>query len=143
MSPSPVIPGEPPVELTRPKSHTSQAEVPDDTTQSEANGEDLLPVDGGLAAWRLLLAAFVFEALLWGNRPPKPNTQLSMISLISTKAVSDEMRRLSSFIRSIPRLLHSATAIQRQLLHLGGRNYCMWLFLSGCAGHGPSRAAIS
>ncbi|CAO2647664.1 Nn.00g085860.m01.CDS01 [Neocucurbitaria sp. VM-36] len=24
------------------------------------------PVDGGLAAWRLLLAAFVFEALLWG-----------------------------------------------------------------------------
>ncbi|KAF1848108.1 MFS general substrate transporter [Cucurbitaria berberidis CBS 394.84] len=24
------------------------------------------PIDGGLAAWRLLLAAFVFEALLWG-----------------------------------------------------------------------------
>lgn len=26
----------------------------------------LPPMDGGLAAWRLLLAAFVFEALLWG-----------------------------------------------------------------------------
>jgi predicted MFS family arabinose efflux permease len=26
----------------------------------------LPPIDGGLAAWRLLLAAFVFEALLWG-----------------------------------------------------------------------------
>ncbi|PVH99950.1 MFS general substrate transporter [Periconia macrospinosa] len=26
----------------------------------------LPPVDGGYAAWRLLLAAFVFEALLWG-----------------------------------------------------------------------------
>lgn len=24
------------------------------------------PIDGGVAAWRLLLAAFVFEALLWG-----------------------------------------------------------------------------
>lgn len=26
----------------------------------------LQPVDGGVAAWRLLVAAFVFEALLWG-----------------------------------------------------------------------------
>jgi predicted MFS family arabinose efflux permease len=26
----------------------------------------LPPIDGGFAAWRLLLAAFVFEALLWG-----------------------------------------------------------------------------
>jgi hypothetical protein len=27
----------------------------------------LPPADGGKAAWRLLLAAFVFEALLWGQ----------------------------------------------------------------------------
>lgn len=30
------------------------------------NGHSLPPYDGGKAAWRLLLAAFVFEALLWG-----------------------------------------------------------------------------
>ncbi|KAI1746632.1 major facilitator superfamily domain-containing protein [Xylaria castorea] len=28
--------------------------------------QELAPVDGGSAAWRLLFAAFVFEALLWG-----------------------------------------------------------------------------
>jgi hypothetical protein len=29
--------------------------------------QELAPVDGGGAAWRLLCAAFVFETLLWGN----------------------------------------------------------------------------
>lgn len=28
---------------------------------------ELAPVDGGAAAWRLLCAAFMFEALLWGD----------------------------------------------------------------------------
>ena len=32
--------------------------------------QQLEPADGGLAAWRLLVAAFVFEALLWGKLPP-------------------------------------------------------------------------
>ncbi|KAJ1333111.1 MFS transporter MCT family solute carrier family 16 (monocarboxylic acid transporters) member 10 [Microdochium nivale] len=30
------------------------------------DGHQLAPVDGGIAAWRLLSAAFVFETLLWG-----------------------------------------------------------------------------
>ncbi|CAH0054098.1 unnamed protein product [Clonostachys solani] len=30
------------------------------------SGQELAPVDGGVAAWRLLCAAFVFETLLWG-----------------------------------------------------------------------------
>ena len=29
--------------------------------------QELAPVDGGSAAWRLLAAAFVFETLLWGK----------------------------------------------------------------------------
>lgn len=29
--------------------------------------QKLAPVDGGSAAWRLLCAAFMFEALLWGQ----------------------------------------------------------------------------
>lgn len=28
--------------------------------------QELAPVDGGSVAWRLLCAAFMFEALLWG-----------------------------------------------------------------------------
>jgi hypothetical protein len=29
--------------------------------------QQLEPVDGGAAAWKVLTAAFVFEALLWGK----------------------------------------------------------------------------
>ncbi|KAI5357336.1 putative major facilitator superfamily, MFS transporter superfamily [Septoria linicola] len=48
------------IELRRLSNET----VPD----QEAHGNDhsLPPADGGKAAWRLLLVAFVFEALLWG-----------------------------------------------------------------------------
>lgn len=42
-------------------------------TEAELQGDgpervyqQLKPVDGGPAAWRLLIAAFVFEAILWG-----------------------------------------------------------------------------
>lgn len=35
-----------------------------------ATATSLPPADGGLAAWRLLMAAFVFEALLWGQSSP-------------------------------------------------------------------------
>lgn len=34
-----------------------------------ATDQQLEPVDGGLAAWRVLLAAFMFEAILWGIFP--------------------------------------------------------------------------
>ena len=40
-----------------------------DTENTELNLTEnrLKPVDGGLAAWRVLLAAFMFEAILWGE----------------------------------------------------------------------------
>ena len=39
-----------------------------DTEQPITNTveQHLAPTDGGIAAWRLLMAAFVFETLLWG-----------------------------------------------------------------------------
>ncbi|KAK0347786.1 hypothetical protein LTR91_004516 [Friedmanniomyces endolithicus] len=35
-------------------------------SHQEVDGHSLPPYDGGTAAWRMLLSAFVFEALLWG-----------------------------------------------------------------------------
>ena len=32
-----------------------------------AEGTDVDPIDGGRAAWRMLVTAFVFESLLWGE----------------------------------------------------------------------------
>lgn len=37
------------------------------STESPPTATSLPAADGGLAAWRLLIAAFVFEALLWGQ----------------------------------------------------------------------------
>jgi len=43
---------------------TSEIEMP---AENEHEMSQLAPVDGGIAAWRLLGAAFVFETLLWGT----------------------------------------------------------------------------
>ncbi|KAL3424060.1 MFS monocarboxylate [Phlyctema vagabunda] len=55
----------------------SQREHPEEALESNVddgenhqrdglNYQQLKPVDGGLAAWKMLIAAFVFEALFWG-----------------------------------------------------------------------------
>lgn len=50
---------------------TSSSLRPRDTEGGPVNsmrmGQELAPVDGGAAAWKLLCAAFMFEALLWGK----------------------------------------------------------------------------
>jgi hypothetical protein len=35
--------------------------------ERDMTDNQLKPVDGGLAAWRVLLAAFMCEAILWGE----------------------------------------------------------------------------
>ena len=41
-----------------------------DWNGGNAEAEQRLPrADGGVAAWRILLAAFMFEAVLWGASP--------------------------------------------------------------------------
>ena len=55
---------------------SQEASVPGNTDEqheaTEAARQSLLPYDGGLAAWRTLVSAFVFEALLWGALIPLP-----------------------------------------------------------------------
>lgn len=41
--------------------------VEGEPTNSGGMEQELAPVDGGPAAWRLLFAAFMFETLLWGE----------------------------------------------------------------------------
>lgn len=46
--------------------------LPCDVESEQPNGlgreQGLASIDGGFAAWRLLCAAFMFEALLWGRQ---------------------------------------------------------------------------
>lgn len=54
-----------PLPVTVPRAASNDPTPPDEELQPNAE-QSLPPHDGGKAAWRLLLAAFVFEALLWG-----------------------------------------------------------------------------
>lgn len=46
--------------------HRDRELVAGGTEHHHAPTQHLPPVDGGLEAWRVLLAAFMFEAILWG-----------------------------------------------------------------------------
>ena len=57
-----------PVELHDLNSQQSEQITDHVSISEESTTATSLPAaDGGLAAWRLLIAAFVFEALLWGQ----------------------------------------------------------------------------
>jgi hypothetical protein len=53
--------------------HVDRAAIHDLSTEEPETATFLPAADGGLAAWRLLIVAFVFEALLWGE--PRPFTR--------------------------------------------------------------------
>ena len=48
-------------------SSASAAEVGSVTSEGHRGDRQLEPADRGLAAWKVLCAAFMFEAVLWGE----------------------------------------------------------------------------
>ena len=67
-------------ELTSPIETSQQDDGNDiqngEASQADVTEQELTSCDRGAAAWKLLMTAFVFEALLWGTTPrSKPRTQ--------------------------------------------------------------------
>lgn len=85
--------------------------------------QELLPVDGGAAAWRVLIAAFVFEALLWGTR-----------FLYKSLANSiNQIFRLSNFLWCLPRVLFNLAPVCRKAISdCTHWNYRSRICISGC-----------
>lgn len=54
------------IAVQQPITNSPLQQITEAGPENEPAGQSLPPVDGGKAAWRLLCAAFVFEALLWG-----------------------------------------------------------------------------
>ena len=65
--------------------------------EEPTTAQDLQPADGGREAWKLLAAAFVFEALMWGED-----------RILSHKFNLSDETRVSTIIRRISRLLFAA-----------------------------------
>jgi hypothetical protein len=108
-------------------STSPQADAGQQIEAHENNVQSLPPPDGGRAAWRLLIAAFVFEACLWGTLPfndrliPPTNTS----------------PRLSTVFRRLPKLLLSDSRVQRLTLHLHRWYRRQWHVVPGSAFHHP------
>ena len=71
--------------------------------EGEAAGHSLPPCDGGRAAWTLIAAAYVFEALLWGH--------YSCVPEVIDRWLRSTLR-LPTVLWSVPGLLLSTLTIQ-------------------------------
>ena len=59
----------PPLQIQRDGDGVLRSGSNDDSTAHRGLYQQLKPVDGGIAAWKVLFAAFMFEAILWGTNP--------------------------------------------------------------------------
>ena len=73
-----------------------QLEQEQQLERAHANSEEhqLAPIDGGIAAWKLLWAAFAYEALLWGW------SEYRIVKMILA-----DQARFSTVVWCIPRIL--------------------------------------
>lgn len=102
-----------------------------DSQEAVATLNQLSPTDHGLAAWRLLGTAFVFESLLWGMHFP---CRIPFTRLMDS--------RIPSFIRSLPELLLRAARIHRKPIHLGCRYSRLGYLLSRRTSHSAIYQAL-
>lgn len=101
---------ESPVELAQ--LHASQIEV----SRNVASVQQYLePADRGPAAWRLLGAAFVFEALLWGKFFGINHRYCNLLVV----------SRVSAFVWSISELLLSSSPICQRSVYSHRRYRCL------------------
>jgi hypothetical protein len=74
----------------------------DNITSDETVIQELKPVDGGVAAWTVLVTAFVFEAVLWGAHSsfsPTPN-----LTYLTRDRIPHLLRRLRRVLFHDPRI---------------------------------------
>jgi len=69
--------------------------------------QNLAPADSGAAAWRLLVVAFVFEALLWGQYIP------SHFHINNSESRTDSNFRLSALFWCVSELLLPTTTVRK------------------------------
>ena len=75
--------------------------------------QQLRPPDGGLAAWRLLIVAFVFEVLLRGKRqlyPPFATIRSNNVY----RPLTDVPPRLRDLLRRLPKQLLYIARVHRR-----------------------------
>ena len=94
-----------------PSSHTSHS---DRDARSERTEQQLEAADRGIAAWRILCAAFMFEAVLFGSvlSLPSPIWHTTSLFLNSTCSTDKVPFRFLGIIRCVSELLCRAPRVQ-------------------------------
>lgn len=104
------------------------------------NGErveqQLEPADGGAAAWKILCAAFMFEAVLFGKYSVRKETCMNIL----THWIDS---RLLGFIWCFPKLLYKALGIQGQPVYTCRRDNGVWHTISWWPSNGCLCEALS
>lgn len=116
-----------------PPQHGIEGGDPAESTQA---GQVLAPIDGGVAAWRLLGAAFVFETLLWG--------EIDWLERIASMVpAADKVdSRISTLVWRLPRLLLTDARVCGQPVHIGRGDDCVWVGVPGSAGGHAADPAV-
>ena len=121
------IPPPPPQTSTQPEPfHSDHNEAPHD---AEVIQQHLEPVDGGAAAWKLLGAAFIFEALFWG-------ISFHIQRQLHDITTNTEFSRVPSLLWNFSELLLPSSTICRQSVHSYCGHCSIWDILPwSTAGH--------
>lgn len=123
------------------EAHPTRHQLPDGDVQIEDGVnphqpqilQGLEPADGGASAWKLLLGAFSFEAILWGK------TVLRLSIFISPNCHI----RFRSLFWCLPKLLLSSSPVHRQPVHPVCWKYFDCTYLVSCPLYGTTCKAIS
>lgn len=107
--------------------------------ESRIADQALERIDGGTSAWRLLCAAFVFEAILWGELPPFEH----LARCITYHETNDGVSRVSTFLRCFSELLFRPSTIRKQSLHHIRWKYCHRNNIPWSAVDGTPRQTLS
>lgn len=92
--------------------------------------QHLARADGGAEAWKILCAAFMFEAILWGEHIAR------YFQHPQSPVVDGDLNRLLGLIWCLSRLLHTASRIPGQPVRTSCWDNGIWCTLPWRSDHG-------
>jgi len=81
------------------------------TSQEFSNRQTLEPADGGPSAWKVLLAAWTFEAILWGTLPTTKSQPLPTNNPQASPSLSEFSKTITPSFHNSQKILTSPSSV--------------------------------